>query len=163
MGGSLLHVKNREFLFDHTSKDHTSYDSPRRSIYLPVIRNHLFDMFQLFDYVEESVLTSDRATTTVAPQALFTLNAELPQQAARAFAQRLWRDHADSGERLRYGYLLAFGRPPTAAEQERDLRFLATLRDRMAAADGDSNGIERHAWELLCHTWLATNEFIYVR
>ena len=48
MGGSMLHVKNREFLFDHTSKDNTDYSSLRRSVYLPVISNNLYDFFQLF-------------------------------------------------------------------------------------------------------------------
>jgi hypothetical protein len=66
-----LHVKNREFLFDHTSKDTTKYDSRRRSLYLPVIRNHLYDVFQLFDSTDATVPNGDRATTTVAPQALF--------------------------------------------------------------------------------------------
>ncbi len=45
MGGSMLHVKNREFLFNHTSQDNTKYESRRRSLYLPVIRNHQYDMF----------------------------------------------------------------------------------------------------------------------
>ena len=71
MGGSMLHVKNREFLFDHTSKDNTDYSSLRRSVYLPVIRNNLYDFFQLFDFNDASVINGNRETTTVAPQALF--------------------------------------------------------------------------------------------
>ena len=43
-------VKNRDYFFDHTSKDVATYDSERRSVYLPVVRNHLYDVFQLFDY-----------------------------------------------------------------------------------------------------------------
>jgi hypothetical protein len=41
MGGSLLTVKNREYFFNHTSTDLTRYDSNRRTIYLPVVRNNL--------------------------------------------------------------------------------------------------------------------------
>ena len=59
MGGSLVHVKNREFFFDHTSKDTTKYDSRRRSLYLPVVRNHLYDVFELFDFHDPSVLSGD--------------------------------------------------------------------------------------------------------
>src|SRR5439155_5864271 len=44
-GPALAHVKNRGYLFDHTSKDETTYGSRRRSVYLPVIRNHLYDVF----------------------------------------------------------------------------------------------------------------------
>src|SRR5690606_331124 len=77
MGGSLLHVENRAFLFDHTSKDTTSYDSFRRSLYLPVIRNNLYDGFSLFDYTAADVPNGDRETSTVATQALFLMNSDL--------------------------------------------------------------------------------------
>src|SRR5207247_1905116 len=50
MAGSLLQVENRAYFFDHTSKDRTKYDTRRRSVYLPIVRNHLFDVFDLFDY-----------------------------------------------------------------------------------------------------------------
>src|SRR4051794_4410877 len=40
-GPALTHVKNRDYLFDHTSKDRTTYAGLRRSVYLPVIRNNL--------------------------------------------------------------------------------------------------------------------------
>ena len=43
MGGSLLQLKNRAYFFDHTSIDKTTYDSPRRSLYLPVVRNNVFE------------------------------------------------------------------------------------------------------------------------
>ena len=50
IGGSLLKVKNRGYFFDHTSKDLTDYDSRRRSLYLPVVRNNVYDVFQLLDF-----------------------------------------------------------------------------------------------------------------
>jgi hypothetical protein len=67
MGGSRLHVKNREFLFNHTSKDETTYDDHCRSLYLPVIRNHVYDALELFDFPDPAVVSGDRASTTVAP------------------------------------------------------------------------------------------------
>lgn len=84
--GSLLNIKNREWVFDHTSRDRTKYDSTRRSIYLPVIRNNLYDVFQLFDYADASVINGHRESTTVAPQALFAMNSRLMQDAARGLA-----------------------------------------------------------------------------
>ncbi|NBS27133.1 MAG: DUF1553 domain-containing protein, partial [Gammaproteobacteria bacterium] len=86
MGGSMLHVGNREFLFDHTSKDETDYDVPRRSVYLPVIRNHIQDALWLFDCTDGAVPDGDRATSTIASQALWLLNAELPMHAAEQIA-----------------------------------------------------------------------------
>src|SRR5213083_1388382 len=87
MGGpALAHVKNRDYLFDHTSKDKTTYVSNRRSIYLPVIRNNLYEVFQLFDAPDAAVPNGDRATTTVPTQALFFLNSELAARAADTLA-----------------------------------------------------------------------------
>jgi hypothetical protein len=160
MGGSLLHVKNREFLFDHTSKDETRYDAQVRSVYLPVIRNHLYDMFQLFDHADESVMSSDRATTTVASQALFMLNSPLALDAAAKFAQRLLDHEGSVADRHAYGYQLAFGRAPTAAEQARDFAYLDRFRQQLSP---DPAGNETRCWALLCHTWLSSSEFIYVR
>ncbi len=181
MGGSLLHVKNREFLFDHTSKDETRYNAPRRSVYLPVIRNHLYDVFALFDYNDASVMQSNRSTTTIAPQALFLLNGELPAEAAASLAARLLAQHSAREERLREGYQLVFGRPPSEGELRRDAEFLHGLAQALAGEevsekvqqptepgrssvlDGRHSQFERRAWELLCQAWLASNEFIYVR
>ena len=164
MGGSLLHVKNREFLFDHTSKDETKYDSLRRSIYLPVIRNHLYDVFQLFDYGDASVMNSNRPTTTVAPQALFMMNSELIQAAAAAMADRvLGSDCADNEQRLRLAYALAYGRPPTNAEARRDDGYLETFARQTADLPHTEISSHHLTWRMLCQTMLLSNEFIYVR
>ena len=50
IGGKTIPLRNKEFVFNHTSKDHTTYESPRRALYLPIIRNHLYDMLEQFDY-----------------------------------------------------------------------------------------------------------------
>src|SRR5262249_8341021 len=86
MGGSLLNVKNRAYFFDHTSIDKTDYSSRRRAIYLPIVRNNVYDVFQLLDFPDPAVPTGDRATTTVAPQALLMLNSDFVMQAATGLA-----------------------------------------------------------------------------
>jgi hypothetical protein len=164
MGGSLLHVGNREFLFDHTSKDETKYDSPRRSIYLPVIRNHLYDVFQLFDYADASVVNSNRPTTTVAPQALFLMNSPLVHAAAAAMADRILDSECDSDEqRLTLAYALTMGRPPTEVETKRDCGYLAGLARQTAELPDPEVSQTGMAWRLLCQAMLLSNEFMYVR
>ncbi len=124
MGGSLLTVKNRAYFFDHTSRDATAYDSRRRSVYLPVVRNHLYDMFELFDGTDASVTNGDRATTTVAPQALFMMNGDLVVQAARDLAARLLaRAAVDDNGRIALLYETGLGRLPSPAESERAARL----------------------------------------
>src|SRR5262249_20081665 len=51
--------------------------SIRRTIYLPVIRNDLPALFQLFDFGDSLSVNGRRSTTNVAPQALFMMNSPL--------------------------------------------------------------------------------------
>jgi len=181
MGGSMLHVDNREFLFDHTSKDETSYDTRRRSVYLPVIRNHLYDGFQLFDYSDASVPNGNRATSTVAPQALFLMNGELAAEAATSLAKRLGKmTNQDDGSRVSALYIMTLGRETTAAERTRAVAFLSRFETAVAMAEKLSQDAavrcpdsaasnarlataRDQAWTALCHVMLVSNEFIHVR
>ena len=158
-GPALTHVPNRGYLFDHTSKDKTSYASDRRSVYLPVVRNHPYDVFQLFDAPDPAVPTGDRVTTTVPTQALFFLNSDLAARAADALAGRvLGRADLDDPGRVRLLFALAYGRPPTAAEVARVTAGVAGLEAEFAA-DG---GRRRKAWAAACQAVLAGNEFIHL-
>ena len=155
MGGSLLHVGNREFLFDHTSKDETNYASKRRAIYLPVIRNHLYDQFALFDFSNASVVQSRRAATTVPSQALFMLNSDLVMEAAVALVDRLEHSTIDPQRRVELLYQWVLGRLPTENEE----RMLFSLLERGQA----SAETQRSRWQLYAHTLMSSNEFLYLR
>jgi hypothetical protein len=167
IGGSLLQVKNRGYFFDHTSKDLTDYTSRRRSLYLPVVRNNVHDVFQLLDFPDPAVSTSDRTTTTVSPQALLMLNSELVMQTAASFADRL-RDEATSDEgQIQRLYALAYSRPASAVEVAESMKFLAaadaSLTASRDASSADDHERRRQAWSLLCQTIFASSEFIYVQ
>ncbi|TXT27640.1 MAG: hypothetical protein FD138_2724, partial [Planctomycetota bacterium] len=162
-GGSLLAVKNRGYLFDHTSIDKTDYNSRRRSLYLPVIRNHVFDLFQLLDFPDPAVPTGDRATTTVAPQALLMLNSDFVMQAADELAARLFAEPNDDDQRLTRLYGLTYGREPTDDERAANRTFLAKIEQSLVTSEPDVDKRRRQAWSVMCHVTLAANEFIYVR
>jgi hypothetical protein len=162
-GGSLLQVKNREFFFDHTSKDKTSYDSYRRSLYLPIVRNHVYDIFQLLDYPDAAVTSGDRATTTIAPQALLLLNSNLVMQASSNLAERALAASADDGQRIAQLYSLAYSRAATQPETSAAQAFLAAADRALTAQEPDAAKRSRLAWDSLCQTVLAANEFIYVK
>ncbi|MFM9963881.1 MAG: PSD1 and planctomycete cytochrome C domain-containing protein [Planctomycetaceae bacterium] len=154
IGGSLLKLKNRDYFFDHTSKDLTTYDSRRRSLYLPVVRNNVYEVFQLLDFPDPAVSSGNRATTVVAPQALLMLNSDIVMQAAADFADRVLAESSDDDQRLTRMYVMAYGREPSAEERKADRAFLAEV-----AQAGD----QQQAWKMLCHVVLAANEFIYVK
>jgi mono/diheme cytochrome c family protein len=167
MGGSLLEVKNREFFFDHTSKDKTKYTSNRRSIYLPIVRNHVYDVFQLLDYPDAALTTGDRATTTIAPQALLMLNSELVAEASSALANRVQKElpiaQNLTEQRIERLHQWAFGRPATEPEIKAGLQFIAEADQLLSASEPDDSKRSSLSWQAYCQTLLASNEFIYVR
>ena len=162
-GGSMLTVKNRGYLFDHTSIDKTDYTSRRRSVYLPVIRNHVFDLFQLLDFPDPAVPTGNRSTTTVAPQALLMLNSDFVMQSADELAARLFAELNDDDQRLSRLYVLTYGRQPSADERAVNETFRVKVEQSLVATEPDVEQRRRQSWSVLCHVILAANEFIYVR
>jgi cytochrome c553 len=158
-GGSMLHVDNRQFLFDHTSKDTTSYDSPRRSIYLPVIRNHLFEGFSLFDYNAADVVQGDRHHSVVPPQSLYWLNSPLILQAAERLASHVAQvGGADTDERIVALYRQCLGRSPSSLELQQAARFIAQFPD---SPEPHETPQVAAAWTALSQCLLISSEFVY--
>ena len=163
MGGSMLTFKDREYVTSIKSRDTTDYDANRRSIYLPIIRSSLYDVFQAFDFGDPSVLNGDRQSTVVAPQALFMMNGSLVlRETGKMAAKLVMRPELDDQGRVREAYMQAFGRLPKASEVERALAFVEHME---AAVDGGQRNFEERrlrAWQSLCHTLVASNEFVYL-
>ena len=162
MGGSALATKNREFIFNHTSKDETSYETNRRSIYLPVIRNHLFDSFTLFDYTDASMPNGNRNTSTVASQALYMMNSEFLDRAAEGLAKRMQQaELPNDTQRITWLYETTVGR--VAKEQEIE-RCLAMLQEFLPTeGENPEEESQQQAWKALCQTLLMSNEFVYLQ
>jgi hypothetical protein len=100
--------------------------SRHRSIYLPLLRGLTPNSLAVFDFAEQGMVTGDRDTTTVAPQALYLLNDPFVRSQSRALADRLLaRPKLDDARRIDWAYHLAFGRPATTVETSRAARFLA--------------------------------------
>lgn len=163
MGGSLLKIKNRGYFFDHTSKDLTDYTSRRRSLYLPVVRNNVYDVFSLLDYPDAAIPSGDRATTTVPTQALLMLNSDLVMQSAAALAEQLLAEPGSDEDRLRRLAVIAYGREASAAEVAGNVEFLKAVDKSLAASVPDEKARRQKAWGVMCHTVIAANEFMYVK
>jgi mono/diheme cytochrome c family protein len=165
IGGKAVPLRNRQFVFDHTSIDHTKYDSLRRSLYLPVIRNNLYSLFEQFDFPDPTMPTGNRNATVVAPQALLVMNAELIMDSADEMARLLLELKTDDPGRIAAAYERAFGRSPTTAESRRALAFVdeVTSDGRSWQSAEQMYSQRRRAWSLMCQSLFASNEFVYVR
>jgi hypothetical protein len=143
--------------------------SRHRSVYLPLLRGLTPQSLAVFDFAEQGMVTGSRATTTVAPQALYLLNDPFVIEQSRALAGRLLAEgDIDDGGRIDRAYQLAFARPATKQEL---LRGLGSLTDCQAAASDSTAGQPAApdadprlaAWTSLCQAVLASAEFRYLR
>ncbi|MCS6850199.1 MAG: DUF1553 domain-containing protein, partial [Gemmataceae bacterium] len=91
--------------------------SVRRSVYLPIIRNELPKVFEVFDFADADVSTGRRDTTTVPTQALYLLNSPFVLAQAQQTARRLLALPTDDAGRLTDLYRRALGRRPSAPER----------------------------------------------
>jgi len=165
IGGKTLPLRNRQFVFNHTSEDHTKYDSLRRALYLPVIRNNVYAFFEQFDYPDPTMPTGARSATVIAPQNLLLMNYGLVMESADAFASSVLGKSADDLVGITDAYRRALGREPSAEESRRALEFLSELSSGSDHSDSDHSGSveRRRAWSLFCQSLMASNEFIYLR
>lgn len=86
--------------------------SKHRSIYLPVLRDHLPDVLEQFDVANPNLVTGDRDVTNVPLQALYLLNGPFVQEQASELAKRV----QFSSDRVQGAFDFCFNRPPDAKE-----------------------------------------------
>ncbi len=158
LGGTLLATKDGEYVTNDQSNDAAQYTSTRRSLYLPVIRNSIYDLFSTFDYADPSMALEQRSATVDPSQALLLWNSPLAVGESEGFARSLLaRGDLDDRARLDELWQRAYQRAPREGERSRAVAFLA---DHLAH---DSGGDARlRAWASLCRALCASNEFLYL-
>ena len=163
-GGSLLPTKNRSYVTGTGSNlDTTAYESSRRALYLPVVRSALYDLFQVLDFADPSVLNGRRDRTTVAPQALFMLNSRFVANQTKALvASLLAEKNLDDAARVARLYIIAYGRSPSERERVAALRYVERYAQQLQADSGAGSDNRLRAWQSFCRGLIAANEFIYL-
>jgi hypothetical protein len=123
----------------------------------------MYEMFQAFDLPDPSTPNGDRASTVIAPQALFMMNASLVLKATRAMAANLLAESGvDDAARIREAYERALARPPAASDVDRALTFIAQVEKSMTDRESDAAKRRLFAWQSFCKALLSSNEFIYI-
>jgi hypothetical protein len=133
----------------------------RRSIYFFVKRSKLIPLLQLFDAPNSLTSMAERASTTIAPQALAMMNSPYVQSYAKAFAQRLLPKATTSPtDAVRAGYLMAVGREPDANELADSAAFISQQAEAYKA-EKKNNAMEL-ALTNFCQALMSLNEFVFV-
>jgi cytochrome c553 len=169
MRGTILPTPNRAYVTSTANVNPNVYVSDRRSVYLPVVRSALYEVFQAFDFADPSVLTGKRQSTTVAPQALFMMNSEFVSKKTRRLAERILSDESVSDpDRIQRLWRDAFGRTAfghgsSINEVEHALSFLDDYESRWRKYFPEKADEARlRAWQSLCRALISSNEFVFV-
>lgn len=163
IGGTLLKMRDREYVTSTANSDPINYRSNRRSLYLPVIRSALYDVYTAFDFGDPTVMNGDRSSTTVAPQALFMMNSPLVLEHTKAFAEKLLaQSDLTDAQRIRSAYETCYARPATNSEVTQALTYLQRLEQAYSSTEQDLAKRRVLAYQSLCKSLIGASEFIYV-
>ncbi len=105
------------------------FTSLRRSVYVPVFRNTLHDLFEVFDFSNPNLVTGQRSTGTLPTQALYLMNSPFVIEQATHAARSLLDTPGDDALRVRLAYERSLGRLPSATEQRLALEYVWLAED----------------------------------
>ena len=109
-----LEMGGRTFPENRAADYGFEYTDTRRSVYVPVFRNALPEIFEAFDFATPTMVVGKRHTSTVPTQALFLLNHPFVHDQSMAAAEMLKRER----DPITRAYWLTLGRAPTAKERK---------------------------------------------
>jgi hypothetical protein len=86
-----------------------SVEDGYRTIYLPVVRDNVPELFSTFDFPGPTQIKGQRDVTTVAPQALFFMNNPMVEELAGEISEKAGKD-------VKAVYRAVLGRGPSSEE-----------------------------------------------
>jgi cytochrome c553 len=134
-----------------------------RSVYLPVYRNDVPAVLEVFDMADPNVVDGRRDVTTVAPQALFMMNSTFAVGQSKWMVERLANSGAKTDTaRVDLAYTLTLGRAATSLERDRALAFVSNaVRDAHMRGE-DTIKSQTTGWSSFCQALFACAEFRYL-
>ena len=145
---------------DAKSEQMLDEESFHRSVYLPILRNHLPEMLRSFDFAEPSIIVGRRDVTTVPTQALYLMNSPFILEQSATLAERLLEQSTDDAARVERAYQLTLSRSPSEAEATRASKFIESCAAQLDARSDKQR--TRDAWASLCQALFASAEFRYL-
>ena len=133
-----------------------------RSVYLPVIRNDLPELFDVFDFANPHMATGARPQTNVPTQSLYLLNDPMVMAAAEATAKRLLAETGECSLETSIDHLfrLITGGNPGENEQ-RLIRDYLTEMARVENPEDPSN-VTPAMWARCSQAIFASSRFQYL-
>ncbi|MCH9652480.1 MAG: DUF1553 domain-containing protein [Planctomycetes bacterium] len=132
-----------------------------RSVYLPVVRDYVPELFDLFDFPSPSLVSGKRAVTNVPSQALYLRNSKFITEQSKHAAKRLLasKQASDDAAKVELAMNWALARSASKAEREGALQLIQQVRKSGDAQNGET---EVNAWAAWFQTLFMTAEFRFL-
>lgn len=152
-------------------------DLPYRSVYLPIVRDHVPRSLDLFDFAEPSMVVGDRDQSQTAPQALYMMNSDFVWEQSVAMAAKAESVSEQLDEQLNWIFRTSYSRDATAEEIELAKAYLESQTKKSVkteASEADARRSRRRRLRevvsqpqispmaLLCQGIMASAEFRFV-
>ncbi|TWU17232.1 Planctomycete cytochrome C [Novipirellula galeiformis] len=134
--------------------------SNHRSVYLPIVRDYIPELFDLFDFPSPSLVSGSRSVTNVPAQSLYLRNSTFVAEQAKHASQRLLASPEASNDEQRVELALrwALARPVTDAERSAALALVKQIQE----LESDPKVRDVNAWAAWFQTLFTTAEFRYL-
>ncbi len=141
------------------------FREPRRTVYLPVFRNTLLDLLEVFDMADPNIVQGQRNVSTRSTQALLLMNSPFVMQEAEAAARAILQQPGLSlGQRIDLAYEQSLGRLPSSAERELSRQYLEAVEKAPALPEksADLSAERLDQWTRFYQALWASLDFRYV-
>ncbi len=159
---SRMSMRERRDQFQKLRKAVKPIDQPvnYRSIYLPIVRDHLPRALEVFDFAEPTMVVGQRESSNTPDQGLYFLNNEFVIQQSDAMARRLIKEADRVKDQLENAFLLAYGRRATADEMRTAANFYRSFKPSNSSRRRGNPGFQKLS--AVCQSILASAEFRYL-
>jgi hypothetical protein len=132
--------------------------SNHRSVYLPIVRDYVPELFDLFDFPSPSLVSGSRSVTNVPAQALYLRNSTFVAEQAKHAAKRLLASTSavDDADRADLAARWSLSREISDTERQGALQLIEQFQI------ADPKGDDVDAWAAWFHTLFTTAEFRYL-
>ena len=125
----------------------------RRSVYTPIFRNNLPEIFEVFDFPDPNLVVGKRNVSTIAPQALYLMNNPfIIEKSGEAALHLLKENTLSESQKIEDVYFQVLGRSPTPAENAKVMSFLQEKSEKEKS----------QAWPLVFQAMFSTLDFRYL-
>ncbi len=137
-------------------------DTAKRSVYIPIIRDQVPEVLELFDFPDPSLVAGHRDGTSVPAQGLYLMNNPAVMKLAEKTGEALQKKYLSETERIDAAFKQAFGRAAKETEVKAAQAFIEKFAKAESKGSRRKTEVEKAAWAAFAQALFAAAEFRYL-